>query len=246
MLKQEHSITPNEILSPPYVSFSTFKTLMDWLRAEGVPLRLDRSFWRSKFSGSTGTQLIAALRFLGLVQGESPTQDLHTLVDSIPEDRKFILGEILKHSYVNIAFKDLDRATPSMLKGWFRIYPIDGHTLRKAMSFFVNASKDAEIPMSNSIQKMARTRISRTNRPSTRIRQATVGQIVHSTQDSDFKSIPKQDITQLNSMRGNLMSLNLESGGTVTVELSLDLFKLSAKDREFIMKLVDLTQNYES
>ena len=110
----------------------------------------------------------------------------------------------------------------------------------------MTASKDSEIPRSHSIQKMARTRIYSTNRPSTRIRQATVGQIVRSTQDSDFKSIPKQDITQLNSMRGNLMSLNLESGGTVTVELSLDLFTLSAKDREFIMKLVDLTQNYES
>ena len=39
------------------------------------------------------------------------------------------------------------------------------------------------------------------------------------------------------------MSLNLESGGTVTVELSLDLFTLSAKDREFIMKLVEIWEN---
>ena len=36
-------------LSPPYVSFNTFKTLLDWLRVEGVPLKLDRSFWHDKF-----------------------------------------------------------------------------------------------------------------------------------------------------------------------------------------------------
>ena len=62
--------------SPPYVSFNTFKTLLDWLKVEGVPLRLDRSFWHDKFSGSTGSQLMASLRFLGLLQANDPLQNL--------------------------------------------------------------------------------------------------------------------------------------------------------------------------
>ena len=28
----------NEAVAPPYVSFNTFKTLLDWLKSEGVPL----------------------------------------------------------------------------------------------------------------------------------------------------------------------------------------------------------------
>ena len=50
----------NEAVAPPYVSFNTFRTLLDWLKSEGVPLRFDRSFWHAKFSGSTGTDLKTA------------------------------------------------------------------------------------------------------------------------------------------------------------------------------------------
>ena len=45
-----------------------------------------------------------------------------------------------------------------MVRQWFRTYPIDGHTLRKAISFFVNAAREAEIPMSNAVRKMAKTK----------------------------------------------------------------------------------------
>ena len=57
-----------------------------------------------------------------------------------------------------LPFDELDRATPAMLKAWFRAYPIDGHTMRKAISFFINAAKEAELPMSNAIRKMAKSR----------------------------------------------------------------------------------------
>ena len=68
--------------SPPYVSFNTFKTLLDWLKVEGVPLRLDRSFWHDKFSGSTGSQLMASLRFLGLLDGNNPLPELENLIQA--------------------------------------------------------------------------------------------------------------------------------------------------------------------
>ena len=124
----------DEAISPPYVSFNTFRTLLEWLRSEGVPLRFDRSFWQTKFSGSTGTQLVAALRFLGLLEGETPPSDLQVLVDATPEERRFILKEILRDSYRAVPFEELDRATPAMVRRWFRAYPIDGHTLRKPES----------------------------------------------------------------------------------------------------------------
>ena len=145
-------------LTPPYVSFNTFRTFLDWLKSEGVPLRIDRSFWQNKFSGSTGSQLIATLRFLKLIQGDVPQEDMHSLVNSSYDDRRFIIAFLVKDSYKVVPFDNLERATPSMVKEWFGAYPIDGHTMRKAISFFVNACKEAELPMSNAVRKMAKNK----------------------------------------------------------------------------------------
>ena len=42
----------NEVVAPPYVSFNTVKNLLDWLNSEGVPLRLDRSFWQASLAAA--------------------------------------------------------------------------------------------------------------------------------------------------------------------------------------------------
>ena len=93
-----------DAIAPPYVSFNTFRTLLNWLRSEGVPLQFDRSFWQAKFSGSTGTQLVAALRFLGLIQGDRPLEDMESLVEASPDERRFIIAVLLKDSYVAVPF----------------------------------------------------------------------------------------------------------------------------------------------
>ena len=134
-------------LSPPYVSFNTFKTLLDWLKVEGVPLRLDRSFWHDKFSGSTGSQLMASLRFLGLLDGNNPLPELENLIQAESDKKSLVLKALIQNSYTFIHFEELHRATPSMLLSWFKTYPIDGHTLRKAISFFISASIEADIPI---------------------------------------------------------------------------------------------------
>ena len=51
---------------PAYVSFSSFLTLLNFLKdMPAMPIQFDRSLWEGKFSGSTGAQLMSALRFLG-------------------------------------------------------------------------------------------------------------------------------------------------------------------------------------
>ena len=145
-------------IAPPYVSYSTFRTMLEWLGSEGVPLRFDRSFWESKFSGSNGAQLSAALRFLGLLWDDEPNPELERLATATPYERRTTLGLLLIDSYLAVPFDELPRATPAMVRDWFRAYPIDGHTLRKAISFFVNAAKDTEFPLSNAVRKMAKSK----------------------------------------------------------------------------------------
>ena len=38
--------------------------------------------------------------------------------------------------------------------------------------------------------------------------------------------------------------IDLESGGVVTLSVEVDLFELSDRDREFVLKLIDLTKGY--
>ena len=232
-----------EVIAPPYVSFSTFKTLLDWLRSEGVPLRLDRSFWQEKFSGSTGAQLMAALRFLGLLQEDQPLEDLEGRVAASTDDRRFILKELLKDSYASVPFDDLDRATPAMVRRWFRAYPVDGHTMRKSISFFVNAAREAEMPMSGAVKRMVRGKTTPAARAAPRDRPQVApageapGEQPRATRTSPAEPGP--------GSRGSRTTIALESGGIVTMDVSVDLFQISERDRRFLLSLVDLAQGYQ-
>ena len=227
--------------TPPYISFNTFKTLLYWLEKEGVPLRIDRSFWKEKFSGANGSKLMGGLRFLGLLDGDKPTKELEILVSSsLGGERSQIFVNILTKSYRNIPFEELARATPNMIKEWFRVYPIDGHTLRKATTFFINAAREAQIPMSNSIIKMTKSRrinsqqqIKSLNAASEEI--ATIN-----------KRTPAVNKLQDSETLRNSTTIPLSNGGTVVVDVAVNLFSLSEEDRSFVFSIVDLAKSYTS
>ena len=68
---------------PPYVSYRTFQNFIDGLQQEGIPARIDRSYWSDRLSGSTGIQLMSALRFLGLIDADgTPTNRLRLLAST--------------------------------------------------------------------------------------------------------------------------------------------------------------------
>ena len=230
-------------MPPPYVSFSTFRTLRDWLGDEGVPLRFDRSFWEGKFSGSTGTQLVAALRFLGLLDQDMPRPSMERVAQATTDEWRELLAQLLVDAYAAVPFEELARATPAMVREWFRAYPIDGHTLRKAISFFVSAAKEADVPMSNAVRKMARGRSSRqtgsgaTDRPEPQQVAGGPRRRVPETSPAPARRAGAQP---------NEMVVDLDSGGAVTLGVAVDLFQLSERDREFVLRLIDLTKGYSA
>ena len=67
---------------PPYVSYRTFRNFLELLK-EGLPSRIDRSVWGPRYSGTTGQQLMTALKSLRLITDNGvPTQKLEELVNS--------------------------------------------------------------------------------------------------------------------------------------------------------------------
>ncbi|AAW40026.1 DUF5343 domain-containing protein [Dehalococcoides mccartyi] len=145
---------------PPYVSYRTFLNFLLGLQ-EAIPSRLDRSFWGDKWSGSTGTQLMAALRFLGLADNEGmPREKLRRLVDAKGEDRTLILRQIALEGYEFVfnSSADPESLTYAQLEELFHnSFKVADDVVRKCIKFFLGLAEDADIPISPFVTKKSRT-----------------------------------------------------------------------------------------
>ncbi len=146
--------------SPPYVSYRSFLTLLEELQ-RGIPARIDRSYWGDKFSGSTGTQLMSALRFLNLVDaGGSPTRYLKELVTARGTSRTEILRKIGQESFTFLMDDSFnsETATYAQLEEVFNNnYQVDRDVARKCIKFFVELANDAGITLSPFITKKSKS-----------------------------------------------------------------------------------------
>ena len=83
----------------PYVSYRTFRNFLELLK-EGLPSRIDRSVWGPRYSGTTGQQLMTALKSLRLISDNGvPTQKLEELVNSTGTQRQLKIKDILELKY---------------------------------------------------------------------------------------------------------------------------------------------------
>jgi len=141
--------------TPPYTSYRTFKTFIEDLHKHGVPSRIDRSVL-PRFSGVVGTQLMHALRFLGLIDEDGrPTQRLKELMTAHATGRwPETLLKLLREEYGPIFAIDLEIATPSHFNGAFRkAFPAADAVVQKCVTFFLYAAKDAEVKISGRVLK---------------------------------------------------------------------------------------------
>ena len=153
-------IDRNKKRSPPYVSYRSFLTLLEDLQHRGLPARIDRSYWGDRFSGSTGTQLMSALRFLDLIDSSGvPTARLKELVMARGSSRCEILKKISHESFsflVSGTF-DTEKGTYAQLEEVFNdCYQVNRDVARKCIKFFTEMAGDAEIPLSPFITKKSK------------------------------------------------------------------------------------------
>jgi len=144
---------------PPYVSYRTFWNFIEGMQ-QSMPARIDRSYWGERFSGSSGTQLMATLRFLELVDGNGfPTASLRELIGSSGTERHPVLSKIVQSAYDFIfdGHLDIGTATYSQLEEAFHgHYQIASDVARKCIKFFIGIAEDAEIPLSHFITNKSR------------------------------------------------------------------------------------------
>jgi hypothetical protein len=141
--------------TPPYTSYRTFKTFIEDLHEHGVPSRIDRSVL-TRFSGVVGTQLMHALRFLGLIEDDGrPTERFKGLVKAHGTanwSERFL--ELLRHEYAPMFAIDLETATPSHFSEAFRkAFPAADAVVQKCVTFFLYAANDAGVKISGRVLK---------------------------------------------------------------------------------------------
>jgi len=144
---------------PPYVSYRTFRNFIERLQQQ-VPARIDRSYWGDMLSGSTGTQLVAALHFLGLIDVNSrPTARFKSLASAKDEQRTGFLREMTSESFSFIfqSSSDPQNATYAQLEEVFHdSFQLTDNVCRKCIKFFVSLASDAGIPLSPFVVKRIR------------------------------------------------------------------------------------------
>ena len=150
----------NKRQSAPYVGFPSYKNMISGFHDNVIPSRVDRSVL-AKFSGIVGSQLLAALRFLDQIDGDGrPKASLEPLVIAYgTDDWPAALEKTLKVAYKPIFELNLKNASPAEFTERFRaFYPAEGDTLRKALTFFLNAAREANIEINNYILKNKKPR----------------------------------------------------------------------------------------
>lgn len=131
---------------PPYMSWATFEGIIEQLGAVGVPDQIDRSVLNYR-SGGDQSQFLRAAKAFGLITDDGvPTDRLNELVSN-PEQRPEIYKAMLHEKYPKVIALGTG-ATQQQLTDEFREFGIEGDTVRKAIAFYINAAKHADIPLS--------------------------------------------------------------------------------------------------
>lgn len=188
---------------PPYVSYRTFYNFIERLR-QHMPSRIDRSYWGELLSGSNGTQLMAALRFLYLIDiNGKPMETLKRLVESSGEQRIKTLHDVADDSYgfVLKSSLDLESATyAQLMEAFHNTFQLTDDVSRKCVKFFIALASDAGLKISPFITR--KTRSSRTN---TGTKASTRKAMIRTNRNYPVPQ-EKDEIPNTNSWHGMLLS----------------------------------------
>lgn len=216
-----------------YVSWKTFQNSIETLAKAEIPNVIDKSVFPG-MAFSVQNQLFTGMRFLGLIDEKNkPSLDLAALSDPVEETRKEKLKEILQRRYAALFALNLKKSTPSEIERQMaESYAMVGDTKEKAVRFFISAAEYVGIELSPLLSTTKKTN-GGTRNTSTRKRgirrPLPIGAIQRSSEEPP----------------GTSKTVRLQSGGTLTISATLDLFALNSDDRKFVFGLIDTLDSYK-
>jgi hypothetical protein len=224
---------------PPYLAFKTFWTFIEELTAKPLPPKIDRSLMRSK-SGSDQIHLTAAMKAFDLIDNDQRVTGLAGLAATDDEGRIAWLALEIRKRYPDQMQVSADNGTEQQLRDSFKqSFSLESaDTVRKAMTFFLHAARTARIEVS-------------THFPSTRSGSGAPGapRPRRSARRKAPTPPPKNDSSSENSafsVSGDVYTLKMASGPTVTLAVQMNVMEASVTDRDFIFHLVDKLRGYSN
>lgn len=221
---------PDKSGSAVYVSWKTFVNSLDQLAKAEIPNVIDKTVFTG-MAFSVQNQLFAGMRFLGLIDEKSkPLPDLEALATTNESMRREKLKVILHSRYADLFAINLKKTTPDEIeKKMAESYGVSGATREKAVRFFLSAAEYVGTELSPLLasKKPGRTAGVRQKRAPKK-----------QTQDPGNGSVGAA------TTPGTSKTVRLQSGGTLTLSATLDLFSLNAEDRKFIFDLIDRLESY--
>jgi hypothetical protein len=207
-----------------------------------MPNRIDRTAFPGQ-SGAGQNQLLIAFRFFGLITDEGkPTPTLLAIAVADEAERKTALRKLVEAKYQSLFALNLMKTTHSeFAEKMTEVYNVTGDTRLKATRFFLAALaylgieisplllRDRTRPVGNGGQ----TRRRRANRP-------------RQEDDSQDDIVDDEDEDESTSPAAESRSVELKSGGTLTLSATTKFMSLSAADRKFVFDLIDKLEEYET
>lgn len=220
-----------DTFAPPYISFETFRSFVGRLNPQYLPPRIDRSMMVG-MAGGTQTYLLQALRSFELVGDGNETRPALVELASGDDRFKTALGELLERCYPEQLELARRQGTSAQLIESFAASGYSGSTVRKAVTFFLNAARAADAPLSPNFRA-----------PTARVaapRKATRPKPKTTPDPADGGTSPQGPAAD------ERHTVELASGGTVTVSCSTAFLGLTREDREFLFDLVDRLRDYQA
>ena len=214
--------------TPPYIPYKTFISSLDVFEAHGLPPQIDRGIWKTQPGGVQGL-IFASYKFLDLIDDNGkPTDRLGVLVKD-KEHRSSHIEKLLRSAYPEILGKhELAKMTPKMLEDEFeKAYAVQGETKRKGITFFLQAAKGGQIPLSGFLE--SQVRVVRKAK-----RNGSKKEAQERTEDADQSGVLDGE---------NIMPIPLGPGRIVRLELPSDWS--GEKDLNRLLKMLKLSLSEE-
>lgn len=222
--------------SAPYLAFQTFINAIDILDG-GLPDQIDRSIYATQSGGTQGL-ILNAFEFFGFIDESGYVQErLRSLVGERGDKRAELLLQFIEDSYASIFSIGLDRATPKQLIDTFsRAFPsLGGATQRKAITFFLKALEYCGFAVGPYLRKSSR-------RSANGRKRRVSGSVARRTERGQKSQAA---LPQTSPSMESCIQVDLKSGGSVKLGVSVDLFELEGDEREFVFGLIDQLKSYE-
>jgi len=220
----------NSKANPPILPYRTFLSSLERL-SEAIPPRIDRGIWRNQ-TGTVQSLIMGAYRFFGLIDEQNKPMKLLNDLVSHRDKPQSIVKTMLEDKYAEVIKHNLSTMTEALINDYFEsAFGVEGDTKRKAITFFLQAAKAVEMPLSKFLQTQVRVRTSGTRRTKRR--------------DDEENGTDEVNGGEQEPSSGNTKTIELHSGGTLSLTVSVDLIAMSSDDRTFVFKLIDELNGYE-